>query len=267
MGFSENLKLLRQRKGWSQQEVADTLGVKRSSWSAYENGASEPNLTLLQKITALYGVTLDALVCEDFTTYGESKWSELNHAMQADVRGQRLRILATTVDRHNKERIETVPVKAKAGYTAGYSDPEFIAELPHIELPFLDRNRKYRCFEISGDSMPPVHSGSYVVGEYLTDWSGIKPGTPCIVVTQSEGIVFKRVHARVETHGSFLLESTNAAYPPYFVDAKEVLEMWKFCYAIESVFDAAPVTAAHELPEMLQQMRLDIADIKRRLED
>jgi hypothetical protein len=43
--------------------------------------------------------------------------------------------------------------------------------------------------------------------------------------------------------------------------------MWKFCYAIESVFDAAPVTAAHELPEMLQQMRLDIADIKRRLED
>ncbi|MFY8133242.1 MAG: XRE family transcriptional regulator, partial [Bacteroidia bacterium] len=64
-----------------------------------------------------------------------------------------------------------------------------------------------------------------------------------------------------------LLESTNAAYPPYFVDAKEVLEMWKFCYAIESVFDAAPVTAAHELPEMLQQMRLDIADIKRRLED
>ena len=115
--------------------------------------------------------------------------------------------------------------------------------------------------------MPPVHSGSYVVGEYLTDWSGIKPGTPCIVVTQSEGIVFKRVHARVETHGSFLLESTNAAYSPYFVDAKEVLEMWKFCYAIESVFDAAPVTAAHELPEMLQQMRLDIADIKRRLED
>ena len=41
------------------------------------------------------------------------------------------------VDSKNRDNIELVPVKAKAGYTAGYNDPEFISSLPTFQLPFL----------------------------------------------------------------------------------------------------------------------------------
>ncbi|MCB0774486.1 MAG: helix-turn-helix transcriptional regulator, partial [Flavobacteriales bacterium] len=45
--FGPNLKLLRARRGRSQEETAIGLDVKRSSWSGYENGSAEPPLDLL----------------------------------------------------------------------------------------------------------------------------------------------------------------------------------------------------------------------------
>jgi hypothetical protein len=73
-----------------------------------------------------------------------------------------------------------VPEKAKAGYTTGYSDPEFISELPVFQFPLLSKNKKYRTFQISGDSMLPIPEGAWVTGEYVQDWSLIPSGTACI---------------------------------------------------------------------------------------
>jgi transcriptional regulator with XRE-family HTH domain len=42
--FGPNIKLLRTRRGRSQEETAIALEVKRSSYSGYENGTAEPNL-------------------------------------------------------------------------------------------------------------------------------------------------------------------------------------------------------------------------------
>ena len=61
-----------------------------------------------------------------------------------------------------------VPVKAAAGYLAGYADPEFIDELNTFTLPMLAPG-KYRAFEIVGDSMLPTQSGSVIVGERVGD--------------------------------------------------------------------------------------------------
>ena len=124
-----------------------------------------------------------------------------------------------------------IPVKAKAGYALGYSDPEFIKELPTIRLPFLSKNRKYRTFPISGDSMPPVSDGSFVVGEFVQDWTSIKSDTPCIFVTKDEGIVFKIIENQISEDKKILLSSTNPLYETYAVDLKDILEIWVFrCY-------------------------------------
>jgi len=53
------------------------------------------------------------------------------------IKGSNLRVLATTVDIANNENIEMVAEKAKAGYTTGYADPEFISELPVFQFPFF----------------------------------------------------------------------------------------------------------------------------------
>ena len=100
--------------------------------------------------------------------------------------------------------------------------------------------------------MPPVVEGSYVVAEYIQNWMSIRSGTPCIVVTKDDGIVFKVVHNLLESEQSFRLCSTNTFYKPYDVHAKDILEIWKFVNYISP-----------ELPEV----RMDDQDLSRSIQD
>src|SRR5690606_6638463 len=134
-----------------------------------------------------------------------TKPSGANLVRRTDLSGASLRVLATTVDANNMENVELVPLKARAGYTSGYADPDFIRVLPAFQLPFLSPNRKYRTFPIIGDSMPPVADGSWVTGEYLQNWNFILNGHPYIVITKDDGIVFKIVYNQIEKNGSLLL--------------------------------------------------------------
>ncbi len=236
--FGSNLKLLRARRGRSQEEVAIGLDVKRSSWSGYENGSAEPQLDLLVRISAYFKISLDKLLKDDLTLLSESQLGILERGGDVDLSGRRLRILATTVDKADRENIELVHEKAKAGYALGYADPEYISVLPAFQMPFLSRDRKYRTFQISGDSMPPVSEGSWVTGEYVQNWQTIRDGQPYIIITKEDGIVFKVVYNQLKTTGGLLLCSTNPVYQPYEVPITEVFEVWKFVHFI-----------SHELPE------------------
>ena len=230
--FGANIKLLRTRRGRSQEEVAIALEVKRSSYSGYENGSAEPHLDLLVRISEYYKVSVDKLLKHDLTRLSESQLGVLERGGDVDMNGRRLRVLATTVDRDNNENVEVVPHAAKAGYATGYADPEYISVLPAFHMPFLSRDRKYRTFPISGDSMPPVSDGSWVTGEYVQNWQTLRDGQPYIIVTKDEGIVFKVVYDQLKDKGSLLLCSTNPAYAPYEVPISEVLEVWKFVHFI-----------------------------------
>lgn len=59
--FHEKLKVLRKNKGLKQQEIAELLGVKRNSYSDWENGKCKPNYEKLEKIADFFGVSLDWL--------------------------------------------------------------------------------------------------------------------------------------------------------------------------------------------------------------
>ncbi len=121
-----------------------------------------------------------------------------------------------------------VPLKAQAGYTNSYGDIEFIGALPKFTLPFLPKDKTYRTFQIEGDSMLPIPEGVWVTASYIQNWENIKDGTPCIIVTQDEGIVFKVVYNQLEKNQSLLLVSTNRRYNPYELDISKVVEIWKF---------------------------------------
>ncbi len=228
MKIGGNLKLLRNRKKKSQEEVANELGLTRSSYSGYENNVAQPNLESLILFSDYYKVSIDELVRNDFSKYKESEWERMQQSINSDLKGQKLRVLTSMVNSENEELIELVPVKASAGYTSGYADPDYLKVLPTFHLPFLSKDRKYRSFPIKGDSMPPVMEGSFVVAEFVQNWMSIRNGTPCIVVTKDDGIVFKVVHNLLNSEQSFQLCSTNPFYKPYLVHANNVLEIWKF---------------------------------------
>ncbi len=60
--MGEFLAALRKSKGYTQQEVADTLGVSNKTVSSWETGASCPDISMLPVLAELYGVTCDELI-------------------------------------------------------------------------------------------------------------------------------------------------------------------------------------------------------------
>lgn len=76
--------------------------------------------------------------------------------------------------------------------------------------------------------MLPVKEGSWITCSYIQNWESIKDGTPCIVVTRDDGIVFKLVYNQIEKNRSLLMVSSNRIYKPYELDINKVVEIWKF---------------------------------------
>ena len=65
MVLAEKIVLLRKRKGWSQEELADKLDISRQSVSKWELGASIPDLDMILRLSELFDVTTDYLLKDD----------------------------------------------------------------------------------------------------------------------------------------------------------------------------------------------------------
>src|SRR5687767_9558600 len=154
---NQNLKYLRKLRGWTQEEFANKLKIKRSLLGAYEEERAEPRIEVLEQIGNIFKLSLDELLLKDL---GDLKGNYLSKR-----RAQKMETLSN--------EIHIVPVKAAAGYLAGYADPEFIDELNTFTLPMLAPGN-YRAFEIVGDSMLPTPSGSVIVGEKIEKLEDVK---------------------------------------------------------------------------------------------
>ena len=62
-----NLKALREANGYTQEKMAEYLGVGRSAYANYEAGERETPLEVLQKAADLFGCELALLFEEDET--------------------------------------------------------------------------------------------------------------------------------------------------------------------------------------------------------
>jgi len=264
MYFTSNIKFLRKRRGRTQDDVAVVLNLKRSTLSGYENGVAQPGIDILISFSGYFNMSIDTLLKIDMTRLSESQLGELERGYDAYVKGSNLRVLTTTVNSENRENIELVAEKAKAGYTTGYADPEYIGELPVFSLPFLSDKRKYRTFQLKGDSMLPIPDGSWVTGEFLQDWRNILTGKAYIVFTLNDGIVFKILENNISRNGKLVLFSLNPLYEPYEVHINEVKEIWKFVNYISSELPE-PVLPEKQIFQSIAIMKNDLERIKAKL--
>jgi len=227
--LSENIKHLRAEKNITLEQLASELDINTSKLKSYEYGIRQnPDIHFLVRISQFFQINLDYLLLVNIGKLNVDQRNLLKEGKELHVKGTQLRILTTSVNNENEENIELVPLKAIAGYTSGYADVEYISELPVFNLPFLSKNKKFRAFEITGDSMYPIKTGSVVIGEYITDWTDIKNGTACVVLTVDDGVVFKIVDNEISSKRSLLLQSLNELYKPYSVKVENILEVWKF---------------------------------------
>ena len=260
--FSSNIKLLRTRKNRTQNQLATELEIKRTTVNALENAISQPTVNLLQSYSKYFGIAIDTLINVDLHRLSESQFTDLQNGFDVFIRGTKLRVIATTVDRENNDNIEFVNEKAKAGYVTSFADPEYIGKLPVFQLPFLSKEKKYRAFTISGDSMLPIPGGSVVIGEFVQNFFNIKKGDGYVIVTREEGVVFKLVKDYVSEKRAFLLASLNAAYQPYYLPIIEVKEAWKFvCYLNTQIPE--PETDIQKVMNSVNELKFEMQKLKR----
>lgn len=255
--FVQQLKSLRKAQGWTQQELADRTGLKRSAIGAYEEGRAEPKLANLTAFAEQFGVSVDQLM------FGSSE-----NRLTQRIQGQSMRVLTVATDPSgDRERVAIVPEKAAAGYLDGYGDPEFVRALPTFDLPLpeVSAQSTYRLFQIEGESMLPIPSGSYILADFVEDWRTVGGMRPYIVVTRNEGVVFKRVENRLDTgNADFLLISDNPDFAPFVAPPHDIVEIWRARGYLAFDWPTPAFSGMERIQSTLDDIRMDLHALKTR---
>ncbi|HNF02303.1 MAG TPA: LexA family transcriptional regulator [Ferruginibacter sp.] len=244
----QNLKYLRKLRGWTQEEFANKLGIKRSLVGAYEEERADPRLDVLQVVSEIFKLTLDELLTKEL---GNQSGTYL-------TRRRQMKMMSA-----ERNLIHFVPVKAAAGYLAYYADSEFIDELNTFTLPMLSGGN-YRAFEIIGDSMLPTPSGSIIVCEKIEDLNDVKNDQPYIVVSRNEGIVYKRVEKNNRYKNKLTLVSDNPQYQPYQINTEDVAELWHAQMVISKVSQQQRWDM-NSLASMVNNLQSQVSTLKKKL--
>lgn len=244
----KNLKYLRKLRGWTQEEFAEKLRIKRSLIGAYEEERADPRLDVLEIIGDMFKLSLDELLRKDLSNHSDNYLSKRRQQkmMSAD-----------------RNVIAFVPVKAAAGYLASYADSEFIDELNTFTLPMLSGGN-YRAFEIVGDSMLPTPSGSIIVGEKVENLGEVKTNQAYIVVSRNEGIVYKRIEKNNRAKNKLTLVSDNPQYQPYHINAEDVAELWQAQMVISKVSQQQRWDV-NSLASMVSNLQNQVSSLKKKM--
>jgi len=258
MYIAENLRALRLVAGLSQESLATALGVKRPSLANYETGRLMPPYEMIIAVSDHFRVSLDVLLKRDLSQLSREELQRLLRGEAATEPKADLRVLATTVGADNEENIEYVPLRVQKGYCqGGFENVDFIGKLPtfRLPLPMVSKNKKYRLFDSSGDSMPPIPEGAQILGEYVTDFRDIRSGRTYILITR-EGCVCKVVRNELEHKGRLMASSLNPAYRPFEVRQEDLLEAWRYVLYISTDLSTPSLeTVMTELRQMKQLLQ------------
>jgi transcriptional regulator with XRE-family HTH domain len=244
---NKNLKYLRKLRGWTQEEFAQKLRIKRSLLGAYEEERADPRIEILEVVADMFKLTLDDLLRKDISD------TKTNY-----IQKRRAQKMA-----NGRTDIPFVPVKAAAGYLSGYADPEFIDELNTFTLPML-AGGDYRAFEIVGYSMMPTPSGSVIVGERVQNLEEVKTNQTYIVVSKTDGIVYKRILKNNRQKSKLTFVSDNPTYQPYQVNAEDILEVWQ-AQMIISKANTQQRWDVNQLAGLVNNLQQQVTVLKKRM--
>ena len=116
MNIGNNIAVLRKKKGITQEELANELGVSAQAVSKWENSSSCPDVSLLTKIADYFGVSVDALLRtqeDDIVDLAEEKEDNVKP-------DDKKNIVIKIMQQNGKENVIKVPFKfVKLGLNIG----------------------------------------------------------------------------------------------------------------------------------------------------
>lgn len=110
--FAEILRELRTQRGWTQPQLAQRLGISRSTVSMYERGEREPDFAMLDRIAALFGVDANQLLghaapvdTDDYANQLFAAYGEVKESFdQADIDDVKLFMRMVAERKRQKEK-------------------------------------------------------------------------------------------------------------------------------------------------------------------
>ena len=133
IGIGEKIRSFRRKKEITQEQLADYLSISFQSVSKWECGDAYPDITMLPKIAAFFGVTTDELLCVD-------KLKE-----QEEVNGYQKRYREALSKGLVKEAVALMReanAKYPGNYRVMYELAYGLRTTPDAEYPFQDSRRE-----------------------------------------------------------------------------------------------------------------------------
>lgn len=183
--FKDELKKLRLQKGWTQEKLAEIMGVGKSTISMYENGNRTPDFETLEAIADIFNVDLN-------------RFSTSINTQQMASTGIMIPVL---------------------GYVRAGIPIEAVEEILDYEEISRDmaRQGEYFALSIKGDSMEPkISEGDVVI---VRRQETVENGEYAVVLVNGNDATVKKFY---KLENGIKLLSTNPSYDPFFYTIEEV---------------------------------------------
>lgn len=198
--FTTRFRELRKLAGFTQNELANKLGVVKSTISMYETGKRQPDFEKLEEISDFFNVNMDYLL-------GRSNIkSVLNTAASSSNKTNEIKCVCIPV-------LDRVAAGTSINMVTDIIDQEQITEE-------MAATGEYFALKIHGDSMEPKMSDDDIV--IVRQQDDAETGDIVIAAINGDDATCKRL--RKYTDGIMLL-STNAAYEPMTFTNKDIEEL------------------------------------------
>lgn len=184
--LKNRLKILRESKKLTQQELADKLNLSRVRYNNYETGKRNPDYEVLQLIANFYDVSIDYLLGKTEST---------------PKKGIKIPVLGKVA--------AGIPIEAIENY-----DSDEWEEIP-INLA---KCGEYFALKIKGESMEPKFSNGDVV--IVKKQDDIESGEIGVVIVNGCDATVKKIVK--QANGIMLVASNNEVYPPKFFDRESI---------------------------------------------
>lgn len=184
--LKNRLKILRESKKLTQQELADKLNLSRVRYNNYETGKRNPDYEVLQLIANFYDVSIDYLLGKTEST---------------PKKGIKIPVLGKVA--------AGIPIEAIENY-----DSDEWEEIP-INLA---KCGEYFALKIKGESMEPKFSSGDVV--IVKKQDDVESGEIGVVIVNGCDATVKKIVK--QSNGIMLVASNNEVYPPKFFDRESI---------------------------------------------
>lgn len=272
---SENIRYLRKLKGYTQEQFAGQIGIKRSLLGAYEEARANPNEIYLESMAEVLGVPVEHLLNEDLRERGrklgagtilklnpvvpepesrpekQPEEEKMIHTEEQPVRGAQMDLFAVTEKPVPQQRQSPPADPADQVVRSPAQDiPDASAGFVDMLNSLLSDQKAIRLF--SGLDDVPVKD-LHLVGERLDKVESIKNNELYIVVRKEGEVLFRRAFNLVEIKGTVILSSDFPEKTTLEIPASAIREVYHYLAGIQTGAPSA-VVPARKLKELTAEM-------------